>query len=154
MRKKKCVRCGKVQELVEFAINGTSHQSYCRGCKGRLNKRYRKINIRSRIKHHFSTRITKQLGDNLPPNLTRNLELYVGYKFGALRRYLNEQIKQAEGINIKEAIRRGYHIDHIKPLSSFNVISVNSQEFRDCWAIENLKLIPAEENLKKGTQYV
>lgn len=42
------------------------------------------------------------------------------------------------------------HIDHIRPMSSFNLTGEIDDEFLTCWSLDNLQLIPAEENLKKG----
>lgn len=42
------------------------------------------------------------------------------------------------------------HIDHIRPVCSFNLTDKVDQEFLDCWALENLRLLPASENLRKS----
>lgn len=42
-----------------------------------------------------------------------------------------------------------WHIDHIKPISSFNFKSYEDKEFKECWALENLQPLWAEENLRK-----
>ena len=42
------------------------------------------------------------------------------------------------------------HIDHIRPVSSFNLTGEIDDEFLACWALENLQLLPAAENLAKS----
>lgn len=42
------------------------------------------------------------------------------------------------------------HIDHIRPVSSFNLTGEIDDEFHKCWALSNLQLLPAKENLRKG----
>lgn len=50
-----------------------------------------------------------------------------------------------------------YHIDHIKPLCSFNFInkggSTNLEEIKKAFAPENHQFLLAEENLKKSGRY-
>ena len=45
------------------------------------------------------------------------------------------------------------HIDHIRPLVSFAYASVDDDGFRAAWALTNLQLLPALENIRKGAQY-
>ena len=42
------------------------------------------------------------------------------------------------------------HIDHIRPVSSFKLTGEVDDEFIACWALDNLQLLPASDNLKKG----
>ena len=45
-----------------------------------------------------------------------------------------------------------FHIDHIIPCAAFNFQSPEDPDFKRCWALSNLQLLPAEENLKKGAK--
>ena len=47
--------------------------------------------------------------------------------------------------------KHGWHIDHIRPLSSFNL--ENKEEFLAACSYKNLQPMWAEENLKKGDRY-
>lgn len=160
VRRKKCAKCGQIKPHTEFGKHSSSNdgrQSYCNTCKNNLHKRRRHINVKFRIKHHFSTRIKDQLGENCPDGLFANLEKHLGYSFRELRKALHKDIMQREGISAREALQDGYHIDHKIPLHSFRVTEINTFEglerFRKCWEISNLKLIPASENLAKGGKY-
>lgn len=42
------------------------------------------------------------------------------------------------------------HIDHIRPVSSFNFCSIDDPQFQECWSLDNLQLLPAEENISKS----
>jgi len=45
----------------------------------------------------------------------------------------------------------GYlHIDHMTPIAQFSFASPNDPDFKDCWALDNLQLLRAEDNLDKG----
>jgi len=42
------------------------------------------------------------------------------------------------------------HIDHVRPVASFNLTGEVDSEFLACWALENLRLLPASENMQKS----
>lgn len=48
---------------------------------------------------------------------------------------------------------RKLHIDHIRPVCSFDLTGDVDDEFLKCWALENLRMIPAHENLKKSGKW-
>ena len=177
---KKCIKCRswKPREDLEDA-NGTlvkrgfgKHadssdglQSICFLCKNVMGNKAREKNVTARIRHHTGTRCLTQLGKALtPPNFVANLEDYLGYKISTLVKHLSADLKSREGKSrkLRDALNDGYHIDHITPLSSFDVIGegmageemVDWDTFRECWAISNLRAIPAEENLAKGASRV
>jgi len=45
------------------------------------------------------------------------------------------------------------HIDHIRPISSYNLTGEIDADFLDCWSLENLRLLPAAENISKGNKW-
>ena len=46
-----------------------------------------------------------------------------------------------------------WHIDHIRPLSWFNLESKHDAEFKVCWALDNLQPLWASDNIKKGNRF-
>jgi len=44
-----------------------------------------------------------------------------------------------------------WQIDHIKPHSDFKYKTMNSDNFRECWALSNLRPLSAKQNLIDGT---
>ena len=176
---KKCVKCGARHEYDDddavaknFGKSETScdgYQSYCNACKNTLGKRRRQQNVSARLRHHISTRVTAQLGSLTPESLTAELQDYLGYSIHKLVKYLSTELKGREGPKrkLRDALEEGYHIDHIHPLSKFPVVVANSgpagweevhmdhvdwDVFRDCWRMDNLRAIPADENLAKGAK--
>lgn len=46
-----------------------------------------------------------------------------------------------------------FHIDHIKPVCSFNLTGDIDSQFRECWALSNLRLVSAKTNFAKSIHY-
>ncbi len=46
-----------------------------------------------------------------------------------------------------------WHIDHIRPLSSFVITGPNCPELRRAWALENLQPLWAADNIRKGARW-
>lgn len=194
---KRCIKCKKWQprettyddetgEILEKACFGKHEssddglQSICQRCKNKMNTKSREQNTTARLRHHISTRCAFQLGKLMPDHFARDLEDYLGYRIKTLVKHLRVKLKEREGNDrkLRDALNEGYHVDHIKPLSSYMVICtecgdqtpyenddighdfmdvaeqyVDWEVFKLCWAVENLEAIPADENLKKGAKY-
>lgn len=77
------------------------------------------------------------------------LEKRLGYVVDELRAHLEAQF--AEGMTW--ANHGEWHIDHIRPLSSFTITSFRCRGFRKAWAIDNLQPLWAADNLRKGARW-
>lgn len=47
-----------------------------------------------------------------------------------------------------------WSLDHIRPITSFNIINEQSDDFIKCWSLENLRPLPNGENFQKSNKYV
>ena len=47
-----------------------------------------------------------------------------------------------------------WHVDHIKPMVSFNIIEPTDKEFQECWSLSNLRPLWGHENLSKGSKII
>lgn len=182
---KKCIKCRNWKPKEDITLpDGTKkekafgphadsqdgYQVICYACKNIANTKAREKNVVARIRHHTATRCLTQLGVLAPENFTTEMEDYLGYRIRALVKALGKDLKEREGSHrkLRDALNEGYHIDHIRPLSSFPIFmseelaanlgtkegDIDWTAFRDCWAISNLRAIPAEENLAKGAQHI
>ena len=149
---KRCVTCKEIQPLKSFAKHDTSRDgraSICNRCRNKRNTNRRQTNPTARLKHLLVARILR----NHPniPELTKNLEVYLGYKVQHLREKLDVQCEEDYGMPLLKCIASGdYHIDHRMPLSHFKIEEPGDEQFRTCWHPDNLKVITAEENRAKG----
>ena len=46
-----------------------------------------------------------------------------------------------------------WHVDHIKPISSFNIVDMGDEEFMKCWSLGNLQPMWGEENIRKSNKF-
>ncbi len=172
---KRCIKCRvwklrktdvEKGEKAGFGTHESSSdglQSICHSCKNVANKDARTKNVPARLRHHIATRCLTQLGTHAPANFTQTLELHLGYKIRALVKHLRIDLQEREGKGrkLRDALNEGYHVDHKRPLSLFRVIiddgsglgGVNWEEFQNCWDMDNLSAIPADENLAKGAKF-
>lgn len=156
-RMKKCVKCRNKSPIAAFPPHPSSedgYASYCRDCKNNLAKERRLKDPVARLKHYIVTRIKNELPrENIPKDLQTNIEHYLGYKMRTLVQKLRQDLKEREKKTLFTCFKEGYHLDHIRPHSSFKITRVESQAFKDCWHHTNLRMISATENLKKGAKY-
>jgi 5-methylcytosine-specific restriction endonuclease McrA len=45
-----------------------------------------------------------------------------------------------------------WHIDHIIPHSQFNYLSLDDDNFKKCWSLENLRPLSSKQNLINGLE--
>lgn len=77
-------------------------------------------------------------------------ETLAGYSVDDLKLHLEKQFTDEMSW---EAFMNGeIHIDHIHPISRFNYVSVMDEQFRLCWALDNLQPLWAIDNIKKGNK--
>lgn len=72
----------------------------------------------------------------------------VGYNTDALHRRLKRTMPA--GYTWDDFIAGKLHIDHIVPLAAHNYQTADDPDFRRAWALTNLQLLPAAENLAKS----
>ncbi|MEE8598578.1 MAG: hypothetical protein V3S69_03560 [Dehalococcoidales bacterium] len=156
-KQKKCAKCAETKPVEGFPTRDDTsdgYASYCKTCRNELNKQRRLNSVTARLKHHIYSRVAKQYEGRLPENATKNLETYLGYSIASLARSLEAGVREDYGITLKQSFTRNFHLDHIHPLKEYRVEELGDQYFQDCWAVDNLKMIPAELNLKKGSKVV
>jgi len=126
------------------------HKKYYINNKEKINKqkrRYqqnkRKTNINFRIKASLRTRISHALKGKYKSLPTMFL---IGCDTDYLMYYIQNQF--AEGMTWNNYGIYGWHIDHIKPCTKFD-LSRKSEQFK-CFHYSNLQPLWAEDNLRKG----
>lgn len=71
----------------------------------------------------------------------------LGYAVEQLVAHLESRF--APGMSWENYGRNGWHIDHIRPLSSFTYSTPDCPDFKEAWALSNLQPLWAIDNLRK-----
>ena len=108
------------------------------------NKKY-KTNMRYRLNVNMCNAIRKSLKGN---KAGRHWETLVGYILNELLEHLQKTIPK--GYVWQDYLKGKLHVDHIIPKSAFNFDKPEHTDFKRCWGLKNLRLLPAEENIKKS----
>jgi hypothetical protein len=152
----------------------TRHRGYDKGkdwgrfCSRRCKGRWHSANIVGKLAPNYVNGYTSRLASpqqklcRIISNRIRtgiNQSLRGGKnwrKWEKLVGYTVEQLKQ----QLKRTMPRDYtwadflsgalHIDHRIPISAFHFDSTDDEDFRRCWSLCNLQLLPAKENMSKS----
>ena len=73
----------------------------------------------------------------------------MGYTIDELKKHLESQF--TDGMSWEN--RSEWHIDHIRPVSSFNFTTTDCEDFKKCWALNNLQPLWAKDNMSKGDKW-
>lgn len=71
----------------------------------------------------------------------------VGYSVDELIKRLKKTVP--DGYKWEDVFNGSLHIDHINPVAVHNYEKPEDEDFKRCWSLENLQLLPATENLQK-----
>jgi hypothetical protein len=116
-----------------------------------IKKYYKQWSAEKRItdlKYNLNRKISRGIYKSLKANKNgRHWEDLVGYSLNDLIRHLKKTMP--ENYNWNDYLQGKLHIDHIIPISVFNFDSPEQIDFQMCWALKNLQLLPASENLLK-----
>lgn len=80
----------------------------------------------------------------------RYWESLVGYSVEQLKKHLQKTIP--EKYSWADFLSGDLHIDHRIPISVYNFDCPENLDFKKCWDLNNLQLLPAKENLSKGNK--
>lgn len=99
--------------------------------------------LRARVRTRFYTYVKR----GLAKKKVKTLDL-IGCDWAYLKKHLEKQFKS----NMNWDNFGKWHIDHIKPMSYFNLFDLKEQ--KKCFHYSNLQPLWATENLSKGNRYI
>lgn len=139
----------------------TYYQNNCEEIKEKIRQyqknNYEKIRNREReyknkkrkmdLKINLSNKTSAMVNYSLKNN--KNSEIWDIFKY--TRTDLIKRLKKTipEGYTWEDYINRKLELDHIIPISAFNFTKPEHTDFKRCWTLENLRLLPAKENILK-----
>ncbi len=143
--KEKHKKCSKEREKAHRA-------EYRRRPEVKAKKQqYKKVRRQNNPKFALGERISNSIRLSLKKGKNGwHWEGLVGYTLDALKLHLQSQFKDGMSWdNIGE-----WHIDHIFPISAFNFTEPEDPEFKQCWALDNLRPLWAKDNLRKSAGWL
>jgi hypothetical protein len=103
----------------------------------------RKANPILTLRHRIAVQIRFALGGH---KNRANTEQLLGYTIQELRMHLEKLFSNGMSWNNYGKI---WHIDHIIPVSVFNITSPEDPDVRRCWALQNLRPLSCHDNCSK-----
>lgn len=148
------------------------HNKYYKANKDQISKRHNKYDKKRklddpayRLRKRISTSIYQVLKINGSSKEGRSILQYLPYTIKELKSHIESQFEpwmnwNNQGIydietwddNNQETWT--WQLDHIIPHSTFKYTSMDSQEFRDCWMLSNLRPYSAKQNQLDGANKV
>jgi len=117
--------------------------------KNNYQKERRKNDPIFALNQAMSSAISRSLKGN---KNGRHWEELVNFTQKDLRQHLEKQFKDGMRWENWGKGKEKWNIDHVIPISLFNITSAKCKGFKKCWALENLRPMWAEENIKKKDQ--
>ncbi len=176
--KKRCSKCGDVKDVDRFysdSRNPDGLRGQCKDCTleyNRIRRLSRIAEARLYGRKYYSLnrdRLLSAANDNnrtprgkidnaVSGGVSRGIQhgakngrssfQLLGYSLDDLMRHLECLFEP--GMSWSNYGFYGWHIDHIKPLASFNYNTPDSPAFKEAWALSNLRPLWAVENWSKG----
>ena len=115
-------------------------------------REYYKKKWKSDPQHRLSRLASHAIRQSLHENKSgRHWEELVGYTLADLTQYLESQF--LPGMTWQNMRHDGWTIDHIKPIKAHSFFSPDDPEFKECFALSNLRPMWAKDNYSKGAKY-
>lgn len=128
--------------------NRDRYNAYNRIYKSMWEKKQRLINPHFKMTRNLRCRFWNALKEQNAKKTCKTFDL-IGCSVDQLKEYLSK--KFTEGMTWENYGTRGWHIDHIKPCSKFDLRKVEEQE--KCFHFTNLQPLWAFDNLSKNNKY-
>lgn len=149
--KKACVARHKKYYLKNREKLLISRRAYVKNNRKKINeaaKVYWNKKKETDLKFNLNCRMSKAIWNAVRENkANRKWEYLVGYTVDDLMIRLKSTMPC--GYSWKDFLDGKLHIDHIIPKRVFNFSRPEEIDFLRCWALDNLRLLPAAENMSK-----
>ena len=126
----------------QWRIDNIEHS---RGYVNQWGRNKHRIDMKFNLNHKMRYAIWKSLKGN---KNGRSWGTLVDYSIDKLMKHLKKTLPI--GYTWQDYMNGGLHVDHILPIRLFQFQTPEDKEFKDCWALYNLRLLPAKDNLLKN----
>lgn len=119
-------------------------------------------NVSLRLHNNMRRRVIHHLSNNKLRKTSHTFDL-VGYSRDKLKSYIESLFEpwmtwenwgkyDSKTWDNNNSSTWKWQIDHIIPISKFIITSAQSEKFKQCWALENLRPLSAKENILKSNK--
>ena len=130
------------------------NKNYIKNNKEKVRERkriYCKNKRKTDLRYNLSKKISRAVSYSLREGKNgRCWEDLVGYTANDLIRHLKGTM--SNGYTWQDYIEGKLHVDHKIPISAHNFTKPEHADFKSCWALSNLRLLPAKENMVKNNK--
>jgi hypothetical protein len=104
--------------------------------------------MKTDYKYNLNRRMSRLVNYHLKGNKNNlSWRSLVGYTLHELIKSLEATIPK--GYTWQDFMDGNLHIDHVIPMRVFTFNNPKDKDFKECWSLSNLRLLPAKENLNK-----
>lgn len=165
---KECKHCFMTRDITEYYVDLTYKHVRRKSCKD-CDRSIRLRNMKPRIKSEKTFiiafggmilhELTKYGGKHnyiYRPQLWKEIKENLGYTEEDLIEHFESQFEawmrwDNNGRVPKGQVRKQHwQMDHIRPRREFNYTSIDDEDFKKCWSLNNLQPIDAIDNITKG----
>lgn len=160
-----CKKCNQEKDFSFFFKDSKSkdgYQGWCKKCKSEGVVQFYTVNPEKKHKRTKEQGRTRYAENKLNFNFSRRIrqslasdkngatwESVVGYTLTDLKTRLESGFDNKMSWSNYGVY---WHIDHIKPIDSFKINGVESDDFKECWSLSNLRALHWLENIRKGNK--
>lgn len=154
--KSTCKKCESSLQIARVKKNGLSliqkskmkiyTKQYKKDNKEKINRKY-KDKLRSDINFRLRKNVSRAISHVINKN-NKSFIKYMSYTIKELKGHLENQF---DNKMIWDNYGIYWHIDHIIPQSCLPYTSMSEENFKKCWALENLRPLNAKQNMLDGS---
>lgn len=115
----------------------------------RWHDQKRRTTPKGKLENSVRSRLWKELTKG--SKIGRRTFDLLGYTVDDLKCHIESQF--FDGMTWDNYRHDVWHIDHVRPLASFNYETPDDPEFREAWALSNLRPLWAIDNMRKGAKW-
>ncbi len=145
IRNRECASCGGPRP---------ERKVYCASCLDAQRKqtwsKYKSKRRKTNIKFALNCRIGSAIRNSCVRGSKGGRKTFDLLSYTASQLVERLQHTMPDGYAWHDFLEGKLHVDHIRPIASFDFEMPEDSDFGKCWALSNLQLLPAAENIKKG----
>jgi len=164
-----CKKCCLTKPRSEFYYRikkGIVKYENCLICQKEIKNKRNRIYENNKLKNDIIFKLNKNIGSQLK-RITKvcSKRVFLDYTIEELKTHLESKFESwmnwnnwgkydPKTWNDNDLSTWKWQIDHIIPKSTFNYKSVNDEEFRICWGLNNLRPYSAKLNIIEGSNKI